>query len=93
MEKTGDPVIDWLEELISFINKHCWLIQFDMPPNFASYPDADQRVWLKNLEALARAPLAPANTMQIYLFKVLRDTPDAISKFVYNNGPRPPAAG
>lgn len=93
MERTGDPVVDYLEKLVNFINKHRWLTQFDLPPNFASYPEADQRVWIKNLETLARASLAPANTFQIYMFTVLEDTPKDIEAYVYHDGPRPEPYG
>jgi hypothetical protein len=93
MKINSDPVLDYLNELITFINKHRWHLQFDLPPNFASYPDADQRVWIKNLEILARAPLAPANTMQLYVLKRPKDTPKDVESFVYNDGPRPAITG
>lgn len=46
MEKTGDPVLDFLKKLFDTFEKH-HNQKLPFPPNFTSYPDEDQHIWIR----------------------------------------------
>lgn len=82
MELTGDPVLDYIEEAVMFLENHD--LHWRVPPNFAKYPLEDQRIWLWNTNKVLSlrisrafgAPLMPANV-----------------KDFMEGGPRPPITG
>jgi len=80
MERIGDPVLDYIEDLINFIQKLG--VDWRMPKNFNQYPEDDQRDYLWSLQE-AYAAIINGNPPT---------PPSDIMCFILG-GPRPPITG
>jgi hypothetical protein len=58
----ADPVVDYLQALIDLINREKHLT-LQLPPNFATYPEEDQRILLDNFFKVAHHNLTSTEFM------------------------------
>lgn len=91
MEPSGDPVVDFLEKLINFINRRIAGMRLRMPPGFSAYPNDDQRIWLDNIYQIATRGLGWVNS-KIELKAANADMPIKIKQFI-EGAPRPEIIG